>query len=83
MWTARNAFGALWPCQHPLVLLGAAVLWLALGSVEQALARAAYGNVQSAAERRAWSQIKQAKVADFDQHCGMPRLDPKNEEDKR
>jgi hypothetical protein len=62
-------------------LLGACALWLAFGSLD--LARAAHGDFKTAAERWAWSQIKQGEIADFNKHCGTPRLDPKDEKDAR
>jgi hypothetical protein len=46
------------PRQHLPALFGAFVLWLGLGSLDLALARAAQGDFQTAAERWAWSQIK-------------------------
>src|SRR5262245_54289619 len=64
-------------------LSGVCALWLAFGALDIAQARPAHGDFKTAAERRAWSQIKQGEVADFNKHCGTPRLDPKNEEDKR
>jgi hypothetical protein len=71
------------PRQHLPALFGAFVLWLGLGSLDLALARAAQGDFQTAAERWAWSQIKQGEVADFNKRCGTPALYPQKEEDER
>src|SRR5262249_4599637 len=79
---ARRAFPALFRRQYLTALFGACVLWPSLGSLDLARARAAY-DFKTAAEGWAWSQIKQGEVADFNKHCGTPRLDSTNEEDNR
>jgi uncharacterized protein YjbI with pentapeptide repeats len=76
---ARRAHPALSWRQYSMALLGACVLWMGLGALDPVLARAAHDDFKTPAERWAWSQIKQGKVADFNDHCG--KLDPKKDED--
>jgi hypothetical protein len=82
---ARRAFLAVLRCQYPMTLLGACVICLGLGALDVTLARTAHDDFKTAAERWAWSQIKQGEVADFNKHCGTtnPPLDPKKDEKGR
>jgi hypothetical protein len=74
---ARAAVGAslLRPCA-PAIFVALAI-WLAPGS---AFAQRPYDD-PSTAEGWAWSRIEQNDSADFNEHCGTPALDPKDDND--
>jgi hypothetical protein len=80
MWNAKSAFGILSLRRHSLAFMGALALWLGLGLLELALARAAYDGMTP--EEWARSQIMQGKPADFDQRCDpkQPPLDFRHNE---
>ena len=84
MWDARSAFGILWLRRHSPAFVGALALWLGLCALDLALARAA-NDGRTSAEAWALSQLKQDKLADFNQRCGAEQspLEPSNEDVSR
>ena len=79
MWKARGGFGAVLFCPYATAFLSAMAIWLGLGS---ALAQEPYDD-QSTAEGWAWPQIKRSEMADFNERCNTPTLEPNDEQDAR
>src|ERR1700750_2771354 len=75
MWRARRVSGALRLCRGAMI--GAWALVLGFGS---ALAQAPYDDPNTA-EGWALPQIARSDMADFNERCGTPALDPKDEKD--
>jgi hypothetical protein len=79
MCKARGAFGALLLRPCAMAIFGALAITLGLGS---SLALGPYDDPQTA-EGWAWPQIERSEMADFNERCGTPALDPKDESDAR
>ena len=79
MWKAHGLFGALLPRPYAMATVSALAIWLELGS---ALAEGRYDDPNTA-EGWAWPQIQQSEMADFNERCNTPALDPSDEQDAR
>jgi uncharacterized protein YjbI with pentapeptide repeats len=79
MWEAHDAFGALLRRRCMLAVFGAAAMLLGAGG---ALAQGPYDDPKTA-EGWAWPQIERAEMADFNERCGTPALDPGDKNDAR
>jgi hypothetical protein len=79
MWKARSAFGALLLRPYAMAIVSALAIWLGFGS---ALAQEPYRD-PSTAEGWALPQIERSEMADFNERCNTPALDPKDEQDSR
>ncbi|HKA75013.1 MAG TPA: hypothetical protein VKE26_24625 [Xanthobacteraceae bacterium] len=79
MWKARDAFGALWLRPCGMVICGALAIWSGLGA---ALAEGSYDDPNTA-EGWAWPQIERGEMPDFNERCGTPALDARDEKDPR
>src|SRR5258708_20299604 len=77
MWRARRVSGALLRCR--CAIFGASALVLGFGP---ALAQGPYDDPNTA-EGWALPQIERSEMADFNERCGTPALDPKDESDAR
>ena len=77
MWRARRVSGALLRCR--CAIFGASALVLGFGP---ALAQGPYDDPNTA-EGWALPQIARSEMADFNERCGTPALDPKDENDAR
>ena len=64
---------------HSVAIASGLAIWLGLGS---ALAQEPYDD-QSTAEGWAWPQIKRSEMADFNERCNTPALEPNDEQDAR
>jgi hypothetical protein len=79
MRNARGEFGALTFYPYAMAVFGVLGIWLGLGS---ASAQGLYDDPKTA-EGWAWPQIKRSEMADFNERCHTPALDPKDEKDTR
>ena len=79
MWEARGAFGAFLRRRCMLAVFGAAAILLGAGG---ALAQGRYDDPKTA-EGWAWPQIERSEMADFNERCNTPALDPEDEKDAR
>lgn len=77
MWRARRAFRALLLFRRAVLAAPA----IALG-FSSALVQGPYDDPNTA-EGWALSQIERSETADFNERCGMPALDPRDENDAR
>jgi len=77
MWRARRVSGAL--LLFRCAMFGASAITLGFGS---ALAQGPYDDPQTA-EGWALPQIARGEMADFNERCGTPALDPKDENEAR
>jgi cytoskeletal protein CcmA (bactofilin family) len=78
----HGAFVALSRRPCLTALFSALVLWLGAGLLAQVSARASYDDVKTA-EGWAWSKIKRGEIANFNDRCRTPILDPAKDDDAR